>query len=209
MAIRATLPCATLTHRTKKRRASSLHDALDRAVAARRRARTAFAIVDTEICAGTGPVRRRSACGRAAMNPPALIASASTSRIAATAGWHVRAARPNARRASKLAAWARGLRDAGPHTHRCCRGLPHALIGERGLDRRRLALAGARQDRGLELIAQRLRPERPQQRLLVQFRTPHDLHRTKAPRIVEGDARARRHVEHDVVVRPAPLARSW
>ena len=46
-------------------------------------------------------------------------------------------------------------------------------------------------------------PSDAQQRLLVQPGARHELHRTEAARIVEGDGRAIRHVEHHMVVRGA------
>ena len=56
---------------------------------------------------------------------------------------------------------------------------------------------------GVEFIAQRLRPERAQQRLLLELGARHQLHRAEAARIVEGDGCAVRHVKHHMVVRRA------
>ena len=75
------------------------------------------------------------------------------------------------------------------------------LIQERGLERRLLALAGARQHRSVEFVAERLGPKRAQQRLPVELGARDELHHAEAARIVEGDPRAGRHVEHHVVVR--------
>ena len=78
-----------------------------------------------------------------------------------------------------------------------------ALVAERGLQRGLLAGAGSRQHGGVEFIAERLRPERAQQRLLVELGARHQLHRAEAARIVEGDDGAVRHVKHHMVVRRA------
>ena len=57
---------------------------------------------------------------------------------------------------------------------------------QRRLQRRLLAGASLRQHGGVECIAQRLRPEVAQQRLVVELRARHQLHRAEAARIVEG-----------------------
>ena len=77
------------------------------------------------------------------------------------------------------------------------------LVRQRGLERRLLALARARQHGGIEFVAERLGAERAQQRLAVEFGARNELHHAEAAGVVEGDARARRHVEHHVVVRRA------
>ena len=76
----------------------------------------------------------------------------------------------------------------------------HPLIGKRGLQAGLLAVASAREHRRIERVAERLGTERPQQRFLLQCRARHELHRAETPGVVEGDDRAVRHVEHDVVV---------
>src|SRR5262245_31154991 len=74
------------------------------------------------------------------------------------------------------------------------------LVRQRRLERGLLAFARARKHRRVEFVAQRLGTERAQQRLAVEFGARNELHHAEAARIVEGDAHARRHVEHDVIV---------
>ena len=74
------------------------------------------------------------------------------------------------------------------------------LVEQRGLHAGLLALARRRQHRRVERIAERLRPDELQQRFGRQRIRRNDLHETEAARIVEGHRRARRHVEHDMVV---------
>ena len=61
----------------------------------------------------------------------------------------------------------------------------HTLVGERGLERGLLAAARPRQHRGVEFVAERLGPERAQERLLVELFARDDLHGAEAARIVE------------------------
>ena len=83
-----------------------------------------------------------------------------------------------------------------------------ALIRQRGLQRGLLAVAGLRQHRGVERIAERLRPERTHHRFAASSVVARDqLHEAEAARIVERDDRAVRHVEHDVIVRRELAAR--
>ncbi len=82
----------------------------------------------------------------------------------------------------------------------------HALIEQRRLERRLLA----RRRRAASIAASNSLPSgsgpmRAQQRLLVELRARHDLHRAEPARIVEGDHRAVRHVKHDMVVRQKSL----
>src|SRR5262245_42319367 len=74
------------------------------------------------------------------------------------------------------------------------------LVRQRGLERGLLALARARQHAGVEFVSERLGTERTQQWLLVERGAGNELHHAETARVVEGDARARRHVEYDVVV---------
>ena len=79
----------------------------------------------------------------------------------------------------------------------------HALVAQRGLQRGLLAGAGFRQHRGVELVAERLRPQPAQQRLGIELGALNQLHRAEAARIVEGHRGAVRHVKHHMVVRGA------
>ena len=77
-----------------------------------------------------------------------------------------------------------------------------SLIGERGLERGLLALACARQHRRVERVAERLGPERTQQRLLVELGARQRASSMPKRRgSLNEIARARRHVEHHVIVR--------
>ena len=75
-----------------------------------------------------------------------------------------------------------------------------ALVQQRRLQARLLALAGPRQHRGVEGVAERLGAEPVEQRLGIELCARHDLHRAEAARIVEGHDRARRHVKDHVIV---------
>ena len=77
-----------------------------------------------------------------------------------------------------------------------------ALVEQRGLQAGLLAGARLRQHRGVELVAERLRPERAQQRLLARV-APRGTSFMQPNRrgSLNADHRARRHVEHHVVVR--------
>ena len=75
------------------------------------------------------------------------------------------------------------------------------LVGERRLQACLLAPARPRQHGGVERIAERLGAETAQQRFLVEAGSRHELHKPEPARVVEGDGRARRHREHDVIVR--------
>jgi hypothetical protein len=83
----------------------------------------------------------------------------------------------------------------------------HALVEQRRLQVGLLAGAGTGQQRGVELIAQRLGAESFQERLLLDLRPPHDLHVAEATRIVERDDRTARHVKDDVIMRAIVAAR--
>ena len=76
----------------------------------------------------------------------------------------------------------------------------HPLIGERRLEARLLGPTGVRQHGGVEGVAERLGPERAQQRLLLELGARHQLHRAEAARIVEGDPGAVRHVKDHMIV---------
>ena len=81
------------------------------------------------------------------------------------------------------------------------------LVGQRRLEARRLAGAGARQHGRVERSVERLGPDLPHQRMLGELIGRHQQHQPEAARIVEDDAGAGRHVEHDMVVRPRLRAR--
>ena len=83
----------------------------------------------------------------------------------------------------------------------------HALVQQRRLQAGLLVGAGARQHRGVEFIAERLGTEALQQRLVLDPVAGENLHVAEAARIVENNRRARRHVEHDMVVRAILVAR--
>ena len=83
----------------------------------------------------------------------------------------------------------------------------HALIEQRCFQAGLLVGAGSRQHRGVEFIAERLGTEALQKRFLFQLAARDDLHIAKAARIVEDNSRARRHVEHDMVMRAIFAAR--
>ncbi len=57
-----------------------------------------------------------------------------------------------------------------------------------------------RQHGGVEGVAERLGPERAQQRLLLERSARHQLHGAEAARIIEGDPGAIRHVKDHVIV---------
>ena len=78
------------------------------------------------------------------------------------------------------------------------------LVRQRGLERGLLALARMCQHRRVEFVAERLGTERTQQRLAVELGAGDELHHAEASRIVEGNARARGHVEHDVIMSRVP-----
>ena len=70
-----------------------------------------------------------------------------------------------------------------------------------------LASAGFRQHRAVERIAERLGPEQLDHRIARQRVARDQLHVAEAARIVEGDDRAVRHVEHHMIVRRELAAR--
>src|SRR5215831_12083589 len=75
-----------------------------------------------------------------------------------------------------------------------------ALIEQRRFQACLLAATGARQHRGVEGIAKRLRTKAAQQRLMIELYPRHQFHRTEATWIVERHACARRQMEHHVIV---------
>ena len=83
----------------------------------------------------------------------------------------------------------------------------HALVRQRRLERGLLGSAGFRQHRAVERIAERLRAEQLDHRIARQRVARDQLHVAETARIVEGDDRAVRHVEDDVVVRRELAAR--
>ena len=83
----------------------------------------------------------------------------------------------------------------------------HALVEQRCLQTGFLVVTGARQHRGVEFIAERLRAQALQQRLILHLMAGNDLHVTETARIVEDNRGARGHVKHDVVVGTVLIAR--
>src|SRR5712691_949187 len=69
------------------------------------------------------------------------------------------------------------------------------LIRERRLKRSPFPFARAREQPRVELVAKGLGAERAQQRLPVKLGAGNELHHPEAARIIEGNTRARRHME--------------
>ena len=119
-----------------------------------------------------------------------------------------RSARPSGSRSSRPAAWATGARGAAPRTHRCCRARPRPS----GRDSAALRLVFLPRHAAASIAASNALPSGSgptslHQRMVGELGARHQQHQAEAARIVEGDARAGRHVKHDMVVRAVLGAR--
>ena len=196
-----------LTHRTKERAPRPLHDALDRALAARGRALFARAVVDPEIVLeiaefsiGAAMVAQRGAAGAD------RIVEHGTDRVGERMRVRVRSALSD--RDGRGDALGREMRAVQRLAHiDVAEARHHALVRQRRLERGLLASASLRQHRAVERITERLGAEQLDHRVAGKLVAHDQLHVAEAARIVEGDDRAIRHVEHHMIVRGELAAR--
>src|SRR5579871_1717123 len=169
-----------LAHRTIKRRAAVLHDALDDAAAAGSRAFSAGAVIDAEVmlehperAVGELVIAQRRAAGADCLLEHCLDARD----------------QPRCALGRRAVSVGEGRRPAFGRQPRSMQSLAdidvaepgdHALVGQRRLQARFPARAGGRQHGGVEGVAERLGAEPREQRLRVQLPAGDKLHRAEA-----------------------------
>ena len=146
--------------------------------------------------AGSSPTRPTPGHSRASVEPPAAMASVSTSRITGTSR--------SARRPATVAAIRFGLmpaRNRASHTYMLPRPATTVWSSRADLIGVILRLQRAGQRFGVELVAQRLRPQRRQQRVAVESVGPGHRHQAESAGVVEPDVGPVVGGQQDMVMR--------